>query len=70
MTIETLLGMSADELEALTDKQRLEYFAPYLPVTRPDQAAASKMKDKKGKIDPAMQAMDMLKNFGIDFNKL
>ena len=38
MTIEELLGKSADELDAMSAAEREAYFAPFLAVTRPDRA--------------------------------
>jgi hypothetical protein len=35
MTIDKLLGMSADQLDKLTQAELDAYFAPYLNVTRP-----------------------------------
>lgn len=40
MTLETLLDCDASKLEAMTDAQLLEHFAPYLNVTRPELARA------------------------------
>jgi hypothetical protein len=37
MTIEKLLGMSADELDKLTEVELKAYFAPYLNITRPER---------------------------------
>lgn len=41
MTIEKLLEMSADQLEAMSDKELEEHFAKYLPTTRPEFATAA-----------------------------
>ena len=41
MTIEKLLGMSADELDKLTQAELEAYFAPYLDITRPSQTKPS-----------------------------
>jgi hypothetical protein len=35
MTFQQLLGMSADQLDKLTDAELEVYFAPYLEITRP-----------------------------------
>ena len=45
MTIEELLECDADTLEKMTDQQLLEYFTPYLKVTRPEMVAVSKAVD-------------------------
>ncbi len=37
MTIEKLLGMSANELDKLTEAELKAYFAPYLNITRPER---------------------------------
>jgi len=37
MSIEELLGMSANQLEALTDAQLRTYFAPYLMFIQPEK---------------------------------
>lgn len=78
MTIEQLVGCSADELEKMTDKQLMEYFAPYLDVTRPERAAIkeaaekanAKQRVRTGKSDPALEAISRLSQLGIDFSKL
>ena len=36
MTVEELLGKSADELESFTDAEFEEWLKPYLPYTRPE----------------------------------
>ena len=47
MTIEKLLGMSADELACLSDEQLLEYFKDILQYTRPIfSLSSSRKKDK------------------------
>lgn len=78
MTIEKLLNCSADEMEKFTDQQLLAYFAPYLDITRPDRAAIkqaadkaiSKSRAKTGKVDPALEAISRLTQFGINFDKI
>lgn len=35
MTLEKLLGGSADYLESLTDEELREFFKPYIPTCRP-----------------------------------
>jgi hypothetical protein len=47
MTLEKLLGGSADYLESLSDKELKEFFAPYLLTTRPspEQEKLRKIKD-------------------------
>lgn len=49
MTLEQLLECDAATLKSFSDKQLLEYFSPYLKVTRPELAE----KPKK----PAQQAV-------------
>lgn len=36
MTLEQILGMSAEGLEALSDKELEDFFTPYFKVTRPE----------------------------------
>jgi hypothetical protein len=67
MTIEQLRNCSAAELQAMSREQLLEYFKPYLHITRPEQAEKPKGKTgsaTKVKFDAANM---MLKNLGIDF---
>jgi len=42
MTIEKLLECDAETLKSFTDQQLLEFFTPYLKVTRPEMAAVTK----------------------------
>lgn len=77
MTIEDLIGMSADELEKMTDKQLEDYFAPYLCVTRPDLAMIENAKKKSLNVSKfnggskvktqgrEMAEQFMLKQFGV-----
>jgi hypothetical protein len=44
MKLEDLTGGSADYLESLTDKELLEFFKPYLIVTRPSEDSTRKTK--------------------------
>lgn len=73
MTIEELLGKSADELDAMSAAEREAYFAPFLAVTRPDRAviveAVQKgVKKQMAKANtPGMQhALAFLKQMGIE----
>lgn len=78
MTIEQIIGCTADELDKMTEQQKMAYFAPYLDVTRPERAAvksaaesaAKRQKIRTGKVDPALEAIAKLTQFGIDFGKL
>ena len=66
MTIEQLRNCSAGELQAMSRDQLLEYFKPYLHITRPEQAEKPGKKPafKKQQFDAANM---LLKNLGIDF---
>lgn len=69
MTIEQLIGMSADQLEKMTDAERLEHFGPMLDITRPDRAAKTviKQEQKLQKTDPKLaQGLELLKKLGVD----
>ena len=46
MTLEQLLNLTGDELAAKTDTELLDYFAPFLPTTRPDTGKIER-KEKK-----------------------
>lgn len=43
MTIEKLLGMSADQLDKISKAELEVYFAPYLKITRPEMAVPKKV---------------------------
>ena len=78
MTIEQLLGMSADELDAMTKEQREAYFAPFLAITRPDkaplvnivQSSAAKQRAKGNTAGMAMAEQFMMKQFGVGLKGL
>lgn len=86
MTIEKLLGMDGKSLEALTDNELLEYFKPYLHVTRPESTVArfsdtskSSGGGAKSNVDKAISKMtpesaarlkELAKQMGLDLNKL
>lgn len=46
MTIEKLLGMSADQLDKLTKPELEAYFAPFLQIVRPAKVEGNGKKDK------------------------
>lgn len=47
MTIEQLLGMSASQLEAMSNEELEKYFSPYLKFTRPElQTEETRRKSK------------------------
>ena len=71
MTLEQLLDCEDPEFwEKLTDDQLLEYFKPYLTVTRPELAAKPRQKQQ---FDPESQARQLkimqLKAIGIDVSE-
>lgn len=84
MTIEKLLGLEGKSLEALTDAELLEYFKPYLNVTRPESTVARfadtpKPSGSKSNVDKALNKMssegaarvrELAKQMGLDLNKL
>ena len=47
MTIEEVIGMSADQLEAMTDADLEKHFAQYLIVTRPEQQPKQQQKEMR-----------------------
>lgn len=62
MTIEKLLGMSADELDKLTEAELKAYFAPYLNITRPERKiSVSTVQQNKNAV-----VMSKLKKAGLD----
>lgn len=61
MTISTLLSKSADELEAMTDAQVLEYFGPYLVFVRPTiEAKVSVLKKRSVKLEDDEQVKKIM----------
>jgi hypothetical protein len=48
MTIETIIGMSADELEKMSLQDLEAFCAPFLDVTRPDRPSAVHKDTRKG----------------------
>lgn len=73
MTIEQLLGKSAAELKALTDKELEEYFKPYLTVTRPELAEkpTKGQPRKENTYNPSLnlkkqKALEMARQLGIE----
>ena len=47
MTIEQAVGMSASELEVMTDADLEKHFAAYLLVTRPENSPREKQKEQQ-----------------------
>lgn len=47
MTIEQAIGMSASELESMTDAQLHEHFSHYLVVSRPENSIQQKAKEQR-----------------------
>ena len=69
MTHEEILNCSADKLEKMTDEQLLEWYKPYLNITRPELA------DKPVKSSPRSvntntykrsKVNGILQNLGLD----
>jgi hypothetical protein len=74
MTHEQILNCSAAELKAMTDEQLLEWYKPYLTITRPELAekpvkgvtrnmGAPISAEKRAKRD---KVNDILSNLGLD----
>lgn len=74
MTHEEILNCSAEQLKAMTDEQLLEWYKPYLTITRPELATkpvksvtrsmmpiSAEKQAKKNKVN------DILQNLGFDF---
>ena len=75
MTIEQAIGMSAAQLEAMTDEDLKKHFDHYLVVTRPENAPrAIQQTQRVLEMNPKMaQAMQIAKGLGIElpiFKKL
>ncbi len=77
MTIEELLDYPAEKTEKMTDKELIEYFTPFFPVTRPElvnkekssgQSRVSKQEEMELKIK-LNKAKALAKSFGIDLGK-
>ena len=68
MRIEEAIGMSADQLEAMTPEQCKAHFDHYLIVTRPEQQPkAIKQEQRVMSIDPKFaQAQAIAKQLGIN----
>jgi hypothetical protein len=68
MTIEEAIGMSADQLEAMTDADLEKHFASYLLVTRPENSP--KQEQQKQRVLTANpkfeQARKIAATIGID----
>ena len=75
MTIEQLLECSADELEKMTDKQLMDFFAPYLIYVKPDKTKPKQETklSRPTKYQPTYnanieKARAMAKQLGIEFD--
>lgn len=73
MTLDELLDMSADKLEAMSDEELIAYCTPYFNITRPE--LAPKPTSGIRQIQPAMSFKDkqdvaQLKELGIDVSHL
>lgn len=70
MTIEQLLECSADQLEAMSDAELIQYLSPYFEVTRP-QPTKQKQEGTPAKVTVEQklkirQAELIAKQFGLD----
>lgn len=78
MTIEKLLGMSAAELEKMSDAELTEWFKPMFAVTRPAkdhkekiaQKSESKIIARDAKQDAFKKGLELLAAKGIDISAL
>lgn len=72
MTIESLLGLSASELEQLKGPDLLKWFGDRLPITRPELAKKNEPRPRQlSLLSPEEQAKkqkikDILDELGID----
>jgi hypothetical protein len=71
MTADQLLQCSPEELRTMTDAQLLEYYAPVLYITRPEQALKPATESKKTGQSSALlqkqaEVMNMMKAMGMD----
>lgn len=69
MTVEQILGCRVEELEAMSDKELEQHFAPYFNVTRPDLAKKldSSIKSRTPVQDErTRRAQAILDSFGFD----
>lgn len=69
MTIEELLDCTPEQLESFTDAQLLEWFKPFINITRPEYAPkpqARKEVFKQPPLDAKKQAA--LESLGIDMD--
>lgn len=63
MTLEKLLGSSADELDKFTAEERKAFFAPFLSTTRPSadhKVAAAKVVTAASKKREALDKLEQL----------
>lgn len=74
MTIEKVLGCSADELEKMTDTELDAHFKPMYTITRPEMAPKPEKSFNRRSIGNKdinkMLGAQMLKGFGIDLDDL
>lgn len=65
MTIEELCECSSEQLEQMTDSQLLEYFKPFLTVTRPEYAARERAIKKTESQKPSMPVLSPQKQAAL-----
>ena len=72
MTIERLIGMTADELEKLSDEELTTLLSPYFKATRPDPTKVmmikkkETLKQKQESLNKEYEkALDLAKRLGI-----
>jgi uncharacterized membrane protein len=76
MTIQELANLTADQLEALSEKEKIEILSPYFNVTRPElvqQLAPARQQQKPviQNLTPAKQkALALLQEEGVDLGFL
>jgi hypothetical protein len=76
MTLDELLGCSADVLEKMSPKELEEHFKPYFDVTRPERARLQKPKSHNEPapwVSPnkkrALEALSNIEGFDMSFLK-
>jgi hypothetical protein len=73
MTLDEICGMSAEQLEKMTDQQLTDYFKQFFPLTRPEQVKrptqsnGSQMSKPSIVLTPQKQAaLQLLQDQGVD----
>jgi hypothetical protein len=74
MTIDEIVGLTAEQIAAMSDEELLKHFNPFLDITRPERVRQVKQKEMKIEqivLSPQKQAaLAMLKESGVDLSFL